>query len=49
MFVMKSIAGATPITTIYRGALPFIASDLARLVLLILFPGLSLGLVRLLS
>ena len=49
VFVMKSIAGETPITTIYRGVLPFIASDLVRLVLLILFPGLSLGLVRLLS
>ena len=49
VFVMKAIAGETPITTIYRGVLPFIASDLVRLVLLILFPGLSLGLVRLLS
>ena len=31
VFVMKSIAGRTPITTIYRGVLPFIASDLVRL------------------
>jgi C4-dicarboxylate transporter, DctM subunit len=49
VFVMKSIAGRTPITTIYRGVLPFIASDLVRLAILILFPGLSLALVRLLS
>ena len=49
VFVMKSIAGKTPITTIYRGVLPFIASDLVRLAFLILFPGLSLALVRLLS
>jgi tripartite ATP-independent transporter DctM subunit len=49
VFVMKAIAGRTPITTIYRGVLPFIASDLVRLILLILFPGLSLALVRLLS
>ena len=49
VFVVKAIAGATPLTKIYRGVLPFIASDLARLALLILFPGLSLALVRLLT
>ena len=48
VFVMKAIAGQTPITTIYRGVLPFIASDLVRLALLVLFPSLSLALVRLL-
>ena len=49
VFVMKGIAGQTPITTIYRGVLPFIASDLVRLGFLILFPSLSLTLVRLLT
>ena len=49
VFVMKGIAGQTPITTIYRGVLPFIASDLVRLGILILFPSLSLTLVRLLT
>ena len=49
VFVMKAIAGRTPITTIYRGVLPFLASDLVRLVLLVAFPGLSLALVRLLT
>lgn len=49
VFVMKSIAGRTPIATIYRGVLPFIVSDLVRLAILILFPGLSLALVRLLT
>ena len=49
VFVMKSVAGATPITRIYRGVLPFIASDLVRLAILVLFPGLSLALVRLLT
>ena len=39
----------TPITTIYRGVLPFLASDLTRLVLLVAFPGLSLALVRVLT
>jgi tripartite ATP-independent transporter DctM subunit len=49
VFVMKGIAGRTPITTIYRGVLPFIASDLVRLGILILFPSLSLALVRILT
>ena len=44
-----SIARTTPLAKIYRGVLPFIASDLARLALLILFPSLSLALVRLLT
>ena len=48
VFVMKAVAGTTPLTTIYRGVLPFIASDLVRLTLLVLFPSLSLALVRLL-
>lgn len=47
--VMKAIAGRPPIVTVYRGVLPFIASDLVRLAILILFPGLSLALVRLLT
>ncbi len=49
VFVMKAIAGRTSITTIYRGVLPFLASDLVRLALLVAFPGLSLALVRLLT
>ena len=49
VFVMKAIAGRTPITTIYRGVLPFLASDFVRLVLLVAFPSLSLALVRLLT
>ena len=49
VFVMKAIAGETPITTIYRGVLPFLASDLVRLVLLVAVPGPLAGLVRLLS
>ena len=33
----------------YRGVLPFIATDIVRLGLLIAFPGLALWLVRLLN
>ena len=33
-----------PLTTIFRGVVPFLLADLARLVVLILFPSLSLWL-----
>jgi C4-dicarboxylate transporter DctM subunit len=49
VFVVSAIARDVPITTIYRGALPFLATDLVRLAILVAFPGLSLWLVRLLS
>jgi C4-dicarboxylate transporter DctM subunit len=38
-----------PIAKTYRGVLPFLAMDVIRLVVLVLFPGISLWLVRLLS
>jgi TRAP-type C4-dicarboxylate transport system permease large subunit len=49
VFVINSIARTVPITATYRGVLPFLASDVVRLVLVMLFPGLALGLVRLLT
>jgi tripartite ATP-independent transporter DctM subunit len=49
VFVMSAIAKDVPITSTYRGVLPFLATDFIRLALLILFPGLALTLVRLLS
>jgi tripartite ATP-independent transporter DctM subunit len=49
VFVINSLARNVPITTTYRGVLPFLATDLVRLALVILFPGLALGLVRLLA
>jgi C4-dicarboxylate transporter, DctM subunit len=49
VFVMSAIAKDVPITATYRGVLPFLATDVFRLVLLVLFPGLALLLVRLLS
>lgn len=42
IFVLSSTAPDLPISTIYRGVLPFVAADLVRLVLLLLIPGLSL-------
>jgi tripartite ATP-independent transporter DctM subunit len=49
VFVIASMARDVPIGRIYRGVLPFLVSDLLRLVLCVLFPGLSLWLVRVLA
>jgi C4-dicarboxylate transporter DctM subunit len=49
VFVISSIAKTVPIASTYRGVLPFIATDVVRLGLVIAFPALALWLVRLLS
>jgi tripartite ATP-independent transporter DctM subunit len=49
VFVVSAIAREVPITTIYRGVLPFIAADIVRLTLVASFPMLALWLVRLLD
>jgi TRAP-type C4-dicarboxylate transport system permease large subunit len=46
VFVVSAIARDVPITRIYRGAMPFLATDVIRLVILVVFPALSLTLVR---
>ncbi|UYN97810.1 MAG: TRAP transporter large permease [Enhydrobacter sp.] len=49
VFVVSAIARDVPLTRIYRNVLPFLAADLVRLVLVVFFPVLALGLVRLLT
>jgi C4-dicarboxylate transporter, DctM subunit len=49
VFVISAIAKGVPIARTYRGVLPFIAADVVRLVLVLLFPGLALFLVHLLA
>lgn len=49
VFVISAIARDIPIAQTYRGVLPFLATDLIRLVLCVAFPALSLWLVRLLT
>jgi len=46
VFVLKGVARDIPLTTIYRGVAPFIAVDIVRLAILILFPVLVLWLPR---
>lgn len=44
VFVLHGMARDLPLNTIFRGVVPFVFADLARLVVLILFPSLSLWL-----
>ena len=45
VFVIKTVAPEIPIGDVFRGVLPFVLSDIARLGLLIAFPVLALGLI----
>ena len=49
VFVISSIAKDIPISSTYRGVLPFVVADVVRLGLVVAFPGLALWLVKLLS
>ena len=46
VFVLKANLPKVPVGTIFRGLIPFIAIDLARLALLVMVPALSLVLVQ---
>jgi tripartite ATP-independent transporter DctM subunit len=49
VFVISGLAKDVPIARTYRGVLPFLGMDVIRLVICVLFPGLSLWLVNLLT
>ncbi|HKW54905.1 MAG TPA: TRAP transporter large permease, partial [Stellaceae bacterium] len=45
LFVLKGLVGAdVPLTRVYRGVMPFVLADFAKLALLVLFPALALWL-----
>ena len=48
LFIINSMAKGTPLSHTFRGALPFVASDIVRTVILVAFPPITLGLVWLL-
>ncbi len=48
LFIINSMARGTPLGETYRGVLPFVVSDVVRTTLLVVFPPISLFLVRLL-
>ncbi len=47
LFVINGMAPGVPIGQTFRGAMPFVATDMIRVAVLIAFPVLTLGLVRL--
>jgi len=48
LFVINNLDRSIPMIETYKGALPFVASDVVRIVVLVAFPGITLYLVRLL-
>ena len=44
LFVIKSVVKDVSFTTIFKGVLPFVATDIIRLVILIAFPMIALWL-----
>ncbi|HEY9537576.1 MAG TPA: TRAP transporter large permease [Kiloniellaceae bacterium] len=48
LFVINSMAPDVPLGRTYVGALPFVVSDILRVAVLVAFPAITLGLVRLL-
>jgi C4-dicarboxylate transporter, DctM subunit len=46
LFVINSMARDTPIMHTYRGVTPFVISDMARTVILVMFPGITLFMLR---
>ncbi|WP_203142813.1 TRAP transporter large permease [Marinobacter mangrovi] len=48
LFIINSMAPGVPMRDTYRGILPFISADILRTLVLVLFPPISLWLVRLL-
>jgi C4-dicarboxylate transporter, DctM subunit len=49
VYVVHNIAKTVPIGEIYRGIMPFLASDVVRILLLLFFPALTLFAVRLMK
>ncbi len=47
LFVINAMSAEVRIGETYRGALPFVASDILRIAILVAFPAITMGLVRL--
>lgn len=45
LFIINSMAKSTPISETYKGALPFVVTDIVRVVILAMFPAITLWLV----
>ena len=49
VYVVNSLARDVPMAETYRGVVPFLVSDAVRIALLLAFPVLTLGFMRLIS
>ena len=49
LFIINSMAKTTPISETYRGALPFVITDIVRVVILAAFPAITLWMVWLID
>ena len=49
VYIMNGLAKDVPMAETYKGVVPFLISDAIRMTLLILFPGITLWLVRMLG
>ena len=49
VFIINSFAKDVPMTQTYKGVVPFLLSDAVRVVLLVLFPALTLSFPRLMN
>jgi tripartite ATP-independent transporter DctM subunit len=49
VYIINSLAGDVPMSTTFRGVVPFLISDAIRILLLVFVPSISLFLVRLFS
>ena len=49
VYVVHKVAKTVPIGEIYRGIVPFLVSDVVRIILLLLFPSITLWMVRMLK
>jgi TRAP-type mannitol/chloroaromatic compound transport system permease large subunit len=47
-FIIQGVAKTVPLTTIYRGVMPFVFTDIFRVALVVIFPGLAMYLPALL-
>ena len=45
LFIINSLAKDIPMVKTYQGVFPFVVSDLVRVVVLVMFPGITLWLV----
>lgn len=49
VYIISGVAKDVPMATIFRGVLPFLASDIARILMLVFFPSITLVALRIVS